>query len=136
MHHSTWAPQTSLVVVGWLLTLASLAGALTSGFFGDRPGVLLFGVGTVALAAAAAHGTLLRPRLAADTDGLRVRTLSGNRLLSWSEVELRLVTTRRLGRDVPVLEVESGDLVVLGRIELGTDPRDVYDELRHLSSRE
>lgn len=33
-----------------------------------------------------------------------------------------------------MLELESGDLMVFGWIELGTDPRDVYDAL--LAARE
>ncbi|PXY34826.1 hypothetical protein BAY59_04835 [Prauserella coralliicola] len=131
MDNSTprWAPSTGLVAVGWLL--AVLAGAATAVFAltGDRPGAVLLGVGTAALAVGAAHGTFVRPRLAADAWGLRVRTLGGTRRLDWNEVELRLATTRRLGRDVAVLELESDELVVLGWLELGADPRDVHDEL-------
>ncbi|MFD2397813.1 PH domain-containing protein [Prauserella oleivorans] len=99
---------------------------------GDRPGTVLLGVVAAAVAAGALHGTLLRPRLTADASGLRIRTLGGVRRLSWPDVELRLTTTRRLGRDSAVLELESDELVVLGWLELGADPRDVHDELAAL----
>ncbi|WP_181193289.1 PH domain-containing protein [Prauserella shujinwangii] len=118
--------------MAWLLGLAALAGALFTGLVGDRPGALLFGVGAVAALAAAAHGTLVRPRLTADAEGLHVRTLGRSHRLGWAEVRLELATTRRFGRDVTVLEVEGADLVVLGRLELGADPRDVYDHLMRL----
>lgn len=90
---------------------------------------MLFGVATLALAAAASHGTFVRPRLTADGDGVRVRTLSGSRRLFWDEVTIRVATTRRLGRDVAVLEIESDQLQVFGWIELGADPRDVHEQL-------
>lgn len=130
----TWAPRAELVGVGWLLTAAAAAGAVLFGRFGDRPGALLLAVTAVALLGAAAHGTLLRPRLAADGTGLQVRTLGGTRLLSWPEARLTLSTVRRLGREVTVLEIEpldpqSGDLVVFGWLELGADPHDVREEL-------
>jgi hypothetical protein len=49
-------------------------------------------------------------------------------------VNVRLVRTRRLGREVATIEVdaenaEPPDLVVLGRFDLGADPEDVVDEL-------
>ena len=47
---------------------------------------------------------------------------------------MRLVRTRRLGRDTATLEVDADNaeppaLVVLGRLDLGADPEDVVDEL-------
>lgn len=126
---STWAPRAGLVAAGWVLAAAAAASTAYVATSGDRPGTVLLGVATLALVAAAAHGSLVRPRLAADTWGLRTRTLGGSRRLDWAEVHLRLRTVRRLGREVTVLELESDDLVVLGWIELGADPRDVYDEL-------
>ncbi|MEU3272153.1 PH domain-containing protein [Saccharomonospora sp. NPDC006951] len=125
----TWAPRVGLVAVGWLLAVAAGTSATFIALSADRPGAVLLAVATIALAAAALHGTVIRPRLAASTSGLRVRTVGGTRALAWGEVQLRLVTSKRMGRDVTVLEVEADDLVVLGWLELGTDPRDVHEEL-------
>ncbi|MBK1784525.1 PH domain-containing protein [Prauserella cavernicola] len=131
MDNSTpkWATRAALVVVGWVLAALAALGAVYAALTVDRPGAVLLGVGAVALAAGAAYGTFVRPRLAADTWGLRVRTLGGTRRYDWNEVDIRLVTTRRLGRDVAALELESDHLVVLGWLELGEDPRDVHDAL-------
>lgn len=130
----TWAPRAELVGVGWALAAAAAAGAVLFWRAGDRPGTLLLAVTALALLGAAMHGTLLRPRLAADRTGLRVRTLARTRRLGWPETRLTLSTVRRLGREVTVLEVQpldpqSCDLVVFGWIELGAHPRDVHEEL-------
>jgi hypothetical protein len=103
----------------------------------DRAGTLFFGVGAVVFGLFAAYGTLLRPKLAADRDGLRMRTLGGTHRFAWHEVRLQLVTTRRLAREVTTIELETGEngLVVLGWLELGADPRDVLDELDALRPR-
>ena len=79
------------------------------------------------------HGLLLRPRLAADATGLRVRTLHGTHELAWPDTLTLLRSTKRLGRDSKTLEISSGDqLFVFGWLELGTDPADVLDELNRL----
>ncbi|SFA81866.1 PH domain-containing protein [Amycolatopsis marina] len=129
---SSYSPKPALVVVGWLGAAAAASGSAYLALVADRTGALLFGVAAVALAAAAAHGALVRPRLAADHDGIRVRTLTSTRQWSWPEVRVRSTTTRRLGRDVSVLEIEADELLILGALELGADPRDVLDELNAL----
>ena len=84
----------------------------------------------LALALAGLYGTVVRPRLAADGEGVTVRGLTGRRRWSWAEVNVRLVRTRRLGREVATLELDAEpDLVVLGRLDLGEDPEDVVDAL-------
>lgn len=129
----SWAPHPGLVAIGWVLAVAATAGSVVFASTGDRPGTVLLGVVAAALAAGALHGTLIRPRLAADARGVRIRTLGGVRLLAWPDVELRLTSMRRLGRDSAVLELEhENELVVLGWLELGADPRDVHDELTAL----
>ncbi len=88
---------------------------------------------TTALAALSLHGTVVRPRLAADGRGVRLRTLTETRTLPWSEVAVRLTRTKRYGRDSESVELEADDrLTVFGWVELGTDPKDVYDELLRL----
>lgn len=131
----SWAPKTSLVAVGWLGTAAAAASTVFVLLASDRQGAVLLGIATLALAAASAHGTVVRPRLAADAWGLRVRTLAGTRRLDWSEVRPTVRTTRRLGRDVAVLELDTDEPAVFGWLELGADPRDVYDELVDLRPR-
>ncbi|WP_158879763.1 PH domain-containing protein [Amycolatopsis anabasis] len=130
---ASWAPRPALVAVAWLSTAAAAGGAVLTALAGDRPGAVLFGVAAVVLAALAAHGTLLRPRLTADPHGIGVRTLSGRLLLPWPDVQVRLRTTRRLGRQAQTLELEAEEvLLVLGWLELGAEPRDVLDTLSTL----
>nr|WP_225954344.1 PH domain-containing protein [Kibdelosporangium phytohabitans] len=81
----------------------------------------------------ALHGTVARPRLAADSNGLELRRFAGKQQWTWAEVNVRLVRTRRLGRQVSTLELDAeDDLVVLGWIDLGSPPEDVADALREL----
>jgi hypothetical protein len=120
-----------VMVLAWALAVAAGAwAALTD----DPPGRVLVGVVAILLALAGLFTTVARPRLAADREGLAVRSLTGTRRWTWAEVNVRLVRTRRLGREVATLEVdaenaEPPDLVVLGRFDLGADPEDVVDEL-------
>lgn len=130
--HPRWAPRPALIALGWAgaaLALACVAG------YADRMGQVFFGVAALALAAASAHGTLVRPRLAADRHGIRIRTVRGLVRLGWAGTRTRLRTTRRLGRDTATLEIDTDDhLFVFGRLELGADPRDVLDVLSALRS--
>lgn len=127
---ASWAPRPVLLVLGWLVAAAVAAGAVLSASADDKAGALLLGVAALGVGAFTAHGSLIRPRLAADVTGIRARTMAGTVELSWPETRLRLRTTRRLGRDGVTLEVDSADhLLVLGRLELGEDPRDVLEAL-------
>ncbi|MBB3662666.1 hypothetical protein FB384_001570 [Prauserella sediminis] len=147
------------MAIGWVLAAGAAVGAFAASGSADRPGMLLFGLGAVAMALAAAYGTVVRPRLAADAAGLRIRSLGGTSRLAWREVRIRLTTVRRLGREATALEIEpvaptlpatdplssatgddaepTGDagLMVLGWLELGVDPRDVHDDLTALQAR-
>jgi len=132
----SWAPRPAIVAAAWAVTALAAAVAVFGALSGDSMSALLFGIATLFAAAFAAHGTLIRPRLTADAQGLRARTLSGTVALGWVEARVRLRTTRRLGRDSVTLEVDSEDsLVVLGWLELGEDPRDVLDVLSALRAR-
>ncbi|MTD56117.1 PH domain-containing protein [Amycolatopsis pithecellobii] len=127
---ASWAPRPALVTVGLLGTLVALAGAFA---YSDRTGAVLFGVAAVVLAVLSTHGLLVRPRLAADIDGVRVRTMHGEQRFNWAEAHLSLRTTKRLGREATTLEISAGDqLFVLGRLELGADPVDVLEVLSTL----
>jgi len=119
------------MVLTWVLAAAAAVWAV---FVGDPPGRVLLGAVALLLAVAGVFTTVARPRLAADQLGLTVRGLTGARTWSWAEVNVRLVRTRRLGRDVATVEIDAENadppaLVVLGRLDLGVDPEDVVDHL-------
>jgi hypothetical protein len=133
---TSWAPRQALVVSAWAVTALLLIGVVADAVTGDRGGVVLFALATLAAGAFAAHSTLVRPRLAADTEGLVARTLGGTHRLPWAQTRTRLRTTRRLGRDGVTLEIEHEDeLYVFGWLDLGEDPRDVLDVLSTLRAR-
>jgi PH (Pleckstrin Homology) domain-containing protein len=130
----TWAPKAGLTAMAWVLAVLAAGWAA---FTDDRPGRLLLGLVALMLILAGAFGAVVRPRLAADAEGLTVRGLSGRRRYAWADVNVRLVRTRRLGRDVATLELDAENaeepgLIVLGRLDLGADPEDVAEALREL----
>jgi hypothetical protein len=130
----TWAPKAELTALTWALAVLAAAWAV---FADDPPGRVLLGAVALMLAAAGVFGALVRPRLAADAEGVTVRGLTGSRRYAWAEVNVRLVRIRRLGREVATLELDAEGaevpgLVVLGRLELGTDPEEVVDALLEL----
>lgn len=110
------------------------AGAAAGVFLtGDAPGRVLLAVAALLLVFVGMFGTIARPRLLADSGGITVRGLTGSRHWSWAQVNVRLVHTRRFGREVPTVELDADpDLVVLGWLDLGTDPADVIDAIRAL----
>jgi hypothetical protein len=125
-----WAPATGLVVCGWVLA----AGAAAWLALADTPTDRLFvAVLLIALVAAAAHGSFVRPRLTADSSGLTVRTLTGSKHFTWPQVTVRIREHRRLGRTNAGLELDADpQLIVLGRLDLGTDPYEVALRLHDL----
>lgn len=133
---TSWAPRSAVVVSAWAVTALLLVGVVADALTGDRGGLVLFALAAVAVGAFAAHATLVRPRLAADAEGLVARTLGGTHRLPWAQTRTRLRTTRRFGRDGVTLEVEHEDeLYVFGWLDLGEDPRDVLDVLSTLRAR-
>ena len=127
----TWSPQPALVVLAWVLAVGAGAWAVLAD---DPPGRVLLGAVAVLLGLAGLFATVARPRLAADSEGIAVRGFTGTRRWTWAEVNVRLVRTRRLGRDAATVEVDAENaeppaLVVLGRLDLGADPEDVVEEL-------
>lgn len=127
----SWAPKAELAVLAWALAAGA---AVWAWLADDPPGRVLLGTSALVLALAGLFGVLVRPRLAADPQGVTVRGLTGSRSWTWAEVNVRLVRTRRLGREVATIELDADnaevpDLVVLGKLDLGTDPEDVVDAL-------
>jgi hypothetical protein len=130
----SWSPQPGLVGLAWALGILMALAALLSG---ENAGRLLLGLAAAGLLLLGACGTLVRPRLRADGSGLSVRGLTGHRHWPWHQVKVRLVHTRRLGRETQSLELdcragEQEDLVVLTRLDLGADPEEVANVLHAL----
>ncbi|HEX3785235.1 MAG TPA: PH domain-containing protein [Pseudonocardiaceae bacterium] len=130
-----WSPRPALIGVGWVAALGTLALTLFSASAETR---VITGIATIVLIAIAGYGTLIRPKLRADEQGVVVRLAGGRLRLPWQTVRIKVAETRRLGRTVSLLELDGHDdtgaeqLVLLGWLELGTDPRDVLDVLRAL----
>lgn len=134
-----WAAPAGAVVLGAVAALGLGAWAVTAA---DPAGRLLVGLAALALAGATLVGAVARPRLAARPDGLALRTLGGTRSWPWVRVDaVRVVRLRRLGMPGSYVEVDARDddgterLLVLGRLELGTDPVDVAEALQYHRAR-
>jgi Bacterial PH domain len=129
-----WAAPPGLVGMAWVLAVGAVAWTV----FGQDPaGRILAGLATIGLVLFALFGTLARPRLAADADGIEIRRLGGRRRWPWGTVRISVSTTRRFGRQVSLLELDAhetehdvGGLVVLGWLDLGTEPAAVAAVLR------
>jgi hypothetical protein len=98
----------------------------------DPLGRVLVGAAAVLLLALAVRDRLVRPRLAAGPDGVVVRRLTGATVLPWARLRVRLRESRRWGLRSRLLELDTaagpdddGELVLLGRRDLGADPGDV-----------
>jgi Bacterial PH domain len=129
-HQGRWSPRP-------VETAAAAGGAVVAlllALVTDPAGRVLFGIAAAGLLALVTADLLLRPRLAADATGLRLRTLAVRRSVPWSAVERVEVDERdRYGLSARTLEVDAGEtLVVLGRRGLGADPRDVADALARI----
>lgn len=133
-----WSPRgaetAALAAVGTGLALAAVVL--------DPAGRLLAGAAAVLVFALVVRDLLIRPRLSAGPDGVRVRTLTERRSLTWPEVRVAVRVTRRLGMSSRILELDTatgpddaGVLVLLGRRDLGADPDDVARALRGLDPR-
>ncbi len=135
----TWTTRTIETVAATVLGALLAAGAVV---LDDVPGQLLLAVGAALLLGLAARDLLQRPRLTAGPDGLRVRRLAGGLHLPWGRLQVGVRETRRLGLRSVTLELDTapdpeddGVLVVLGRRDLGADPRDVARRLHELDPR-
>jgi hypothetical protein len=131
---ANWSAPVALVVTTWVLAAAALAYTV---FGADTGGRILTAVATIGLAVFALFGTVARPRLSVDADGVEIRRLLGRQRLPWRSVRIRVSSTRRFGRQVSLLELDSdtGDeddagLIVLGWLDLGTEPENVAAAIR------
>ncbi|GAB2827734.1 PH domain-containing protein [Lentzea nigeriaca] len=126
----TWSTPAPLVAGAWVLAaLLAVATILAD----DNAGRLLIGLATLLVSYLAAFGTIARPRLSADANGLAVRGFASTTHLQWHEVKVKLQTTRRLGRQQQTLELDADDrLVVLTKLDLGAEPEEVAGVLHAL----
>ncbi|MQA10603.1 MAG: PH domain-containing protein [Pseudonocardiaceae bacterium] len=136
--HRAWAPPAPLIGICWALAATAVGWTIISD---DPAGRVLTAIAALALAGYGAFGTFARPRLSADRHGIRVRGLAGSTDWTWEQLKVELVITRRLGRNVAMLELEERPelvghdqprMLVLGWLDLGTDPRDVAEALDEL----
>jgi hypothetical protein len=98
----------------------------------DPLGRVLVGAAAVLLLALAVRDRLLRPRLAAGPAGVVVRRSTGTTVLPWARLRVQVRESRRWGLRSRLLELDTaggpeddGELVLLGRRDLGADPGDV-----------
>jgi hypothetical protein len=119
-------------------TAGSAALGLVAGLSTDPPARVLVGLAGVLLLGLAALGWRQRPRLSIVTGRpprLIVRGLFGPVEYRPDEItRARVVRFRRLGRQVPNLEIDverdgTERLLIFGRWDLGTPPEDVFDAL-------
>ena len=129
-----WSVRPALVVLAWVLAVVAAAYAV---FSGDPIGRFITGVAAAGLLLFALFGTIARPRLAVRADGVEIRTLTGRHHLPWGSMRISVSSTRRFGRRVSLLELDTGNdddpdggLIVLGWLDLGTEPETVADTLR------
>ena len=126
-----WGVPPVVPVVLAVFAAAAIGWAVTAGPAEDRIVAVVVSVVLVVGAAAAARFTR---RLRADAQGFRVRTLTGERSYSWSEVTALAASggtrggRRRGGASVDI-DLADDSLVVLGRWELGADPVEVAQAL-------
>jgi hypothetical protein len=120
--------------MAWVLAAAAIAWTV---FGTDPAGRILAALATIGLLLYALFGTVARPRLAADANGIEIRRLGGRQHWRWGTVRISVSTTRRFGRQVSLLELDGddsdtgeGSLVVLGWLDLGTEPAQVAAVLR------
>ncbi|GAA2821766.1 PH domain-containing protein [Saccharopolyspora taberi] len=127
-----WSTPIGLVSTGWVLAAGAAVWWVLADSATDR--VFVTAV-LLVLVVVSGFGTLARPRLSADQQGVTVRGLRGRRTWPWSGLTVRLDRSKRLGRTVEVLELDTADdeLIVLTKLDLGEDPDQVartLDELR------
>jgi hypothetical protein len=132
----SWGTRTADITVA---TLGGLLFALGAWAVPEPPGRILLSCGAALLFGLAARDLALRPRLIAGPDGVDVRRLEGRVHLPWPELRVQVRESRRLGLRIRTLELDTakgpdddGQLVVLGRRDLGADPDDVARRLTDL----
>ncbi len=131
-----WSAPRGVGIV--LLVSGILLGAAAVGFqaIKDPVGMVLVGLGVLALIYLGIQVLVLRPRLSADDGGVVYRGAFGRKVFPWDGLEVKRTTTRHWGRESVLLELTRGDqLLFLGRWELGESPALVAQQLEALRPR-
>ncbi len=130
-----WSPRpaetVALGAIGLGLALAVLVV--------DTTGRVLVGAAALLVLATVVRDVVARPRLAAGPDGVDVRLWKARRHLPWPGLQVRVREMRRFGVRSRTLELDTaagpdddGELLLLGRRDLGADPEEVARALRAL----
>ncbi|QCQ93082.1 PH domain-containing protein [Rhodococcus sp. SGAir0479] len=133
-----WSTPLAAVVALAVGGVLMIAAALLLGL--DAPGRFLAGVAAVGMLVVAGLGARQRPKLAiVRADGvpaIAATRMRGRRLYRRADIaRARIVPYPRLGRRVPMLEIDAVDpdgterLLIFGRWDLGADPAVVFDAL-------
>lgn len=130
-----WAPKPASVAAAGVGAIVMAGAALGVG--NDPVGWFLLGLAAVILAVIAVTGYLVRPRLAllpGPEPRIAVRTLFSRHECSVGQIyQLRVVKYPRMGRRVPILEIDVREpeerLLLLTRWDLGMNPDLVFRAL-------
>lgn len=133
-----WSTPLAAVVALAVGGVAMVGAALLLGL--DAPGRFLAGIAALGMLAVAGLGARQRPKLAVvRADGapaIAATRVRGRRVYRRGDIaRVRIVPYPRLGRRVPMLEIDAVDpdgterLLIFGRWDLGTDPAVVFDAL-------
>ncbi|MBF6164467.1 PH domain-containing protein [Streptomyces gardneri] len=130
-----WTTPTAALVA---VTVGGIVLAVAAVVTTDAPSRLLVGLAAIGLLALAGLGFRQRPRLSVVSGAhprLVVRTLTGpDEYVPDQIIRARVVSYRRLGRKMPMLEIDverdgSDRLLIFGRWDLGANPEFVYRDL-------
>ncbi|MCL2536314.1 MAG: PH domain-containing protein [Nocardiaceae bacterium] len=133
-----WSTPISAVAALAAGGVVMISAALLLGL--DAPGQFLAVVAAVALFVLAGLGARQRPKLAIVQVGvapaIAATRLRGRRVYRRDDItQIRIVPYPRMGRRVPMLEIDARDpdgterLLIFGRWDLGVDPTVVFDAL-------
>ncbi|AYF74676.1 PH domain-containing protein [Nocardia yunnanensis] len=136
----SWStPPAALVTCG----IGAIVLAAATFLANDGPGRLLIGLAALGLLCLTGVGLRQRPRLAVEPGNpvhIVVRGLTGPQRYTPQQIlRVRVVNYRRLGRRMPMLEMDVDHLgeerlIIFGRWDLGAHPEDVLEVLRiHLA---
>ncbi len=133
--HLAWTTPTPALVA---VTVGGIALAVAAVVTSEAASRLLVGLAAVGLLALAGLGFRQRPRLSVITGAqprMVVRTLTGaDEYAPQQIIRARVVSYRRLGRKMPMLELDvqhngAERLLIFGRWDLGANPEVVYQDL-------
>lgn len=127
-----WAPKIASVAAAGIGAVAMAIATISLG--NDPVGWFLLGLATIILAIVALTGFIVRPRLslvAGATPRIAVRTLFARHEFAANQIyRLRVVKYPRMGRRVPILEIDVREpeehLLLLTRWDLGMNPDRVF----------